>query len=246
MSSPENNSPELLLLSESPYETPDPNKALADPDGLAAVGGDLSSERLIHLYSKGFFPWFSEPDPILWWHPSERCTLNPALFHQSRSLSKAIKKAPWCYSFNQAFDQVIEHCADLRKHQEGTWISPEIQQAYRHLHTQGYAHSIEIWLNDELVGGFYGVAIGKMFFGESMFSLKANASKVALSTFCRLAQSLDIALIDCQVESEHLMSLGAELTPRTKFIRLLEELTYPLEKNRKLETLAQAGKQKLP
>lgn len=229
--------PELLLFSQSPYETPDPRRALDDPEGLSAVGGDLSSTRLIHLYQRGFFPWFSDPDPILWWHPGERCVLKPSQFHASRSLNKAIKRGHWRFSINQAFSTVIAHCAGLRAEKEGTWISPDIIKAYTELHRLGYAHSIEIWhnstpyaanANDTLVGGFYGIAMGNVFFGESMFSLVPNASKVALKVFCDLAADSHIELIDCQVESEHLLSLGAELVPRDNFCQqLIQHIPTP-------------------
>ncbi|MBJ7536671.1 leucyl/phenylalanyl-tRNA--protein transferase [Marinomonas transparens] len=225
---------ELILLSESPYDTPTPNKALKDPEGLSAIGGDLSSARLIHLYSKGFFPWYSDPDPILWWHPELRCTLKPEQFHTSKSLKKSLKKQPWTFTVNQEFDLVIGYCSELRADKEGTWISSDIQNAYKNLNTLGYAHSIEVWLNEALVGGFYGIAMGKMFFGESMFSLQPNASKIALKTFCSIARSCEIELIDCQVESEHLMTLGASLMPRNDFISSLEALIPSTEKNEHL------------
>lgn len=230
---------ELVLLTESPYDTPDPSKALQDPEGLSAIGGDLSTTRLLHLYSKGFFPWFSDPDPILWWHPKQRCVLRPADFHLSRSLQKAFKKigqaAPkneqWSFSINHDFPAVIHHCAELRVNKEGTWISKDIKQAYQKLHKLGYAHSIEIWQNETLIGGFYGIAMGNMFFGESMFSLVPNASKVALKLFCELAQECNIELIDCQVESKHLLSLGAKLIQRDVFSTQLEQLIPSIEKN---------------
>jgi leucyl/phenylalanyl-tRNA--protein transferase len=235
----EDNQHELILLSESPYDTPNPNKALQDPEGLSAVGGDLSSTRLIHLYSKGFFPWFSDPDPILWWHPEQRCVLDPKVFHLSKSLKKAIKKDNWSFSINQAFETVIGHCASLRVDKEGTWISNEIKTAYSELHRLGYAHSIEIWQSDQLVGGFYGIAMGNIFFGESMFSLVPNASKIALKTFCDLTRECGIELIDCQVESEHLLSLGAELIPRENFVTTLDQLIPHTQTNKRLINLGQ-------
>ena len=235
----ENNQQELILLSESPYDTPIPNNALQDPDGLSAVGGDLSSTRLIHLYSKGFFPWFSDPDPILWWHPEQRCVLNPKNFHLSKSLKKAINKGDWSFTVNQAFETVISHCASLRADKEGTWISEDIRIAYSELNKLGYAHSIEIWKDDQLAGGFYGIAMGGMFFGESMFSLIPNASKIALNTFCELTKDCKIELIDCQVESEHLLSLDAELIPRKKFVNTLDQLIPHTETNKKLINLGQ-------
>lgn len=225
-----NNENELILLTESIYETPTPSKALDDPEGLSAVGGDLSSERLIHLYSKGFFPWYSDPDPILWWHPRERCVLVPSHFHESRSLKKAQKKENWSFTINQDFHTVIEHCANLRS-DEGTWISNDIKQAYQTLHQLGYAHSIEARVDGRLVGGFYGVALGKVFFGESMFSLHPNASKMALRGFSKIAAQCHIELIDCQVESEHLLSLGAQLMPRDTFVKSLNKLIIEPNKN---------------
>jgi len=234
MSDLEDEKHELILLTESPYDTPNPNKALQDPEGLSAIGGDLSSTRLIHLYSKGFFPWFSDPDPILWWHPKKRCVLRPEKFHESKSLKKALRKEAWYFSVNKEFKSVISHCSALRADKEGTWISDDIKNAYIELHKLGYAHSIEIWRDDILVGGFYGVAMGNLFFGESMFSLVPNASKVALKTFCDLAKQCCIELIDCQVESEHLLSLGAELIPRETFLSALDRLIPNIEKNTEL------------
>lgn len=223
--------PELVLLSESPFDTPDAHRALHDPEGLCAIGGDLSPERLIHLYQHGFFPWYSDPDPILWWHPAHRCTLDPEQFHTSKSLKKSLKRHSWRVTCNQDFAQVIQHCAQLREQKEGTWISPDIQNAYTKLHKLGYGHSIEVWLDQELVGGFYGVAMGQMFFGESMFSLVPNASKIALKTFCTLAHLSHIKLIDCQVASEHLESLGAKLMPRNDFLDNLSTLIPRPSKN---------------
>ncbi len=235
----ENEKTELILLTESPYDTPNPHNALQDPEGLSAVGGDLTATRLIHLYSKGFFPWFSDPDPILWWHPKERCALKPTQFHLAKSLKKAIRQKPWKFSVNRAFEPVIQHCSALRADKEGTWISDDIKSAYTELHHLGYAHSIEIWLDDELVGGFYGVAMGNIFFGESMFSLQPNASKIALKVFCDLASECDIELIDCQVESEHLLSLGATLIDRKDFLTILEDFIITPKKNTKLIEIGQ-------
>lgn len=230
--------PELVLLSESPFDMPDANRALEDPEGLCAIGGDLSPERLIHLYQHGFFPWYSDPDPILWWHPGQRCTLIPNEFHASRSLNKSLRKQPWSITCNQVFEQVIGHCAQLREQKEGTWISSDIQNAYTKLHNLGYAHSIEVWLDQQLVGGFYGVAMGEVFFGESMFSLAPNASKIALKTLCELANQSNIRLIDCQVESEHMLSLGAKLMPRAKFIDKLDAHIPTPSKNTRLVDIA--------
>ncbi|TYL47388.1 leucyl/phenylalanyl-tRNA--protein transferase [Marinomonas sp. IMCC 4694] len=222
---------ELVWLTGSPYDTPDPDNALLDPEGLCAVGGDLSSTRLLHLYRNGFFPWYSDPDPILWWHPKERCTLLPEQFHCAKSLNKTVKNTPWTFSVNAAFERVIHHCAALRADKEGTWISKDIQAAYTQLHSMGFAHSIEIWREDELIGGFYGVAMGEVFFGESMFSLQPNASKVALKLFCDLAKDCGITLIDCQVESDHLLSLGARCVTREAFCTGLKQRISTIQKN---------------
>ncbi|MCV2401307.1 leucyl/phenylalanyl-tRNA--protein transferase [Marinomonas sp. C2222] len=241
LSKQENDPVELAFLSESPYDTPNPAKALDDPEGLVAVGGDLSTTRLTHLYSHGFFPWFSKPDPILWWHPAQRCVLQPQELHISKSLKKSIKRSEWSFSINRDFSSVIDYCSDLRAEKEGTWISEEIKHAYIELHKLGYAHSIEIWQEEKLVGGFYGIAMGRIFFGESMFSLVPNASKVALKQFCELAIGCDIELIDCQVESEHLISLGAKLIPREYFIETLKQAIPTPNPNEKLISLGREG-----
>lgn len=230
--------PELVLLTESIFDTPDPFKALLDPEGLSAIGGDLRPERLIHLYQHGFFPWYSDPDPILWWHPLERCTLSPADFHVSRSLKKTLKKHAWSWKLNADFLQTINICRDLRANAEGTWISSDVINAYSALNKQGYSFSVEAFLDGKLAGGFYGIAMGKMFFGESMFSLKDNGSKVALWQFCKQAHELGIELIDCQVYSDHLTSLGAHMMSKAGFVKALRELIPSPTKNHKLIALA--------
>lgn len=230
--------PELVLLTESIYDTPDPFRALQDPEGLSAVGGDLKPERLIHLYQHGFFPWYSEPDPILWWHPLERCTLHPQAFHLSRSLKKALRKHRWSWRINHDFNHVMDTCRRLRADAEGTWISKEVMKAYQQLNQQNYAFSMEVFCNDELAGGFYGVAMGRMFFGESMFSLAENGSKVALWQFCQLCPDLGIDLIDCQVHSDHLISLGAEMQSKRAFVDYLNQLIPTPSPNPRLIELA--------
>lgn len=229
---------ELVLLSESPYDTPNPFKALSDPEGLSAVGGDLKPERLIHLYQHGFFPWYSDPDPILWWHPLERCTLVPEHFHASRSLKKCIRHGEWTWRINNNFLQTIKTCSELRAQNEGTWISDEIIEAYSNLNRMGYAFSVEVFLNQRLAGGFYGVAMGNMFFGESMFSLLPNGSKVALWQFCQMANKLGIELIDCQVESDHLLSLGAQMMSKETFVANLQKYVAKPTSNAQLNQLA--------
>ncbi len=213
---------QLTILSESPFEIPFPDNSLDDPDGLCAVGGDLSNIRLINMYQHGFFPWYSEPDPILWWHPKERCVLFPEHFHYSRSLKKHLKKQTWAIKANSSFSEVIKICSDSRLEKEGTWISDDIKHAYTGLHNSGIAHSIEVWEDNLLIGGLYGVCLDGVFFGESMFSKKENASKAALYTLCQHANQAGIHLIDCQVQSDHLLSLGATLIHRTKFCDLLD------------------------
>lgn len=195
----------------------------AEDYGLLAVGGDLSPERLLFAYSLGIFPWYNEGEPILWWSPDPRCILLPKELHVSRSLNKTLHRNIFQISFDQAFDRVIQACRDgrCREGGEGTWISPEMQVAYRNLHRLGFAHSVECWEGDELVGGLYGISLGRCFFGESMFSLRPDASKVAL---VGLARTLDVAgfeLIDCQQATPHLLSLGAREIPREEFLQML-------------------------
>lgn len=193
--------------------------ALDDPNGLLAAGGDLSPERLLSAYRQGIFPWYSEGQPILWWSPDPRAILFPERLRISRSLRKVLRKSPYSVTLDQDFPSVIQGCREAPRSQgPGTWITTEMLQAYRQLHDQGYAHSIECWQDGRLVGGLYGVAVGRVFFGESMFSLAPDASKIA---FVHLARSGQYRLIDCQQPSEHLSRLGAECIPRREFTRLL-------------------------
>lgn len=202
---------------------PHPETALKEPDGLLAVGGDLSPERLLAAYRQGIFPWFSDDDPILWWSPNPRCVIFPEQIHISRSMRKHIRKGSYRVTFDEAFTEVIHACASTREASTGTWISAEMQQAYIALHQQGIAHSVEVWEKDQLIGGLYGLGIGKLFFGESMFSLRINASKIA---FIALANQLKIwgyPLIDCQVHNDHLESLGATNISRDEFIHYIRQ-----------------------
>jgi len=193
-----------------------PNPELADEDGLLAVGGDLSAERLILAYQNGIFPWFSDDDPICWYSPHERCVIYPGKLKVSKSMKQVIKNGSFRVTANHAFEKVIAHCAKIpRKDQPGTWITKEMQEAYINLHQLGWAHSIEVWQNDTLVGGLYGVAINKVFCGESMFSLVSNASKIAMIFLC---QQSDFELIDCQLPNDHLLSLGAEMIDREEYM----------------------------
>ena len=196
-----------------------PNPELADEDGLLAIGGDLCAERLILAYEHGIFPWFSEGDPICWYSPHERCVIYPDKVKITKSMRQVLKNAGFKVTANQAFEKVIANCAKTpRKDQPGTWITKEMQDAYINLHRLGYAHSVEVWKEGNLVGGLYGVAIGKVFCGESMFSLVSNASKVALIFLCK---QTDFELIDCQLPNEHLLSLGAEMIDRKTYMDFL-------------------------
>jgi leucyl/phenylalanyl-tRNA---protein transferase len=187
-----------------------PPPELAREDGLLAVGGDLSVPRLLLAYRHGIFPWYGPEEPILWWAPDPRLVLFPADFHCSRSLARLLRRNVYRISMDRAFAQVVEHCARLRLESgEGTWLSAEMQEAYCRLHALGHAHSVECWQGERLVGGLYGVALGAVFFGESMFSLAPNSSKAALVVLVRRLQEWGFDLIDCQVASSHLQSLGA-------------------------------------
>jgi len=204
-------------------EFPAAELALDEPNGLLAVGGDLSPARLIQAYLQGLFPWFSDDQPILWWSPSPRAVLFPDQLHISRSLQKTIRSHQFRISLDQDFEAVVKHCAMPRQDESGTWITAEMQTAYIELHHMGIAHSVEAWQDDILVGGLYGIALGQVFFGESMFSLKNNASKVAFVHLVRQLQQWHYALIDCQVSSEHLKTLGATDISRDRFLKLLDK-----------------------
>ncbi|WP_461789294.1 leucyl/phenylalanyl-tRNA--protein transferase [Pedobacter sp.] len=196
-----------------------PNPDLADDDGLLAIGGDLSPERLILAYHHGIFPWFSDDDPICWYSPHERCVIYPERIKVSKSMKQVLKNGGFKVTVDKAFAQVIAKCANLpRRDQAGTWITGEMQQAYINLHQLGWAHSFEVWKENELVGGLYGVAVGEVFCGESMFSSVSNASKVALIFLC---QETNFKLIDCQLPNEHLLSLGAEMIDRKTYMGFL-------------------------
>ena len=216
---------------------PDVELALTEPDGLLAVGGDLSVERLIAAYQQGIFPWYSEGQPILWWSPDPRMVLEPKDIKVSRSLSKTIRKQEFKITFDQNFREVITACSESRLEkgmvQDETWILDEMIEAYIKLHEQGYAHSVECWQNEKLVGGLYGIAIGKVFFGESMFSRVSDASKIAFVSLAKQLEKWDFKLIDCQVYTSHLESLGASMISRQQFISLLKENTIHSFENKK-------------
>lgn len=193
-------------------------------DGLLAVGGDLTTNTLLTAYRLGIFPWYSSP-PILWWYPDPRFVLFTAELHVSKTMRQLLKNDPFRYTLNTAFDQVMHLCGTVkRKGQSGTWISRDMEEAYHALHREGYAVSAEAWLDGRLVGGLYGVRLGSVFFGESMFSLRANASKAAFIHYMYHLREQDVPLVDCQVHSNHLVSLGAREIPAGEFKHLLEEL----------------------
>ena len=209
-----------MIFQLDAHSTLFPHPSLADEDGLLAVGGDLRTERLLSAYRQGIFPWYSEDTPILWYAPRERFVLYPSHLKVSKSLRQFLRNKLYSVTFNQAFDKVIHACASInRKDQDGTWIVDEMQQAYIQLHREGYAHSIEVWDAGELVGGLYGVLVGQVFCGESMFSRVSNASKIALSFLC---QNFDLKLIDCQIHSDHLESMGAQLISSSEFYSILD------------------------
>jgi leucyl/phenylalanyl-tRNA--protein transferase len=200
--------------------------ALAEPNGLLCAGGDLSPQRIVQAYRSGIFPWYSRGEPILWWSPDPRMVLVPSEFRLSRSLSRTLRKGNYRIELDGHFPAVIRACAKApRNGQKGTWITGEMQDAYRKLHELGFAHSVETWVDDELVGGLYGLAIGKMFYGESMFSHATDASKIALAHLARYLDAQGYGLIDCQMNTPHLASLGAREIPRSDFIARLSALT---------------------
>jgi leucyl/phenylalanyl-tRNA--protein transferase len=205
---------------------PPPEYALEEPNGLLAAGGDLSPERIIEAYSQGVFPWYNEGDPILWWNPDPRSVVIPCEFKPSKSLKKLIKKDLFQTKMNTDFDSVIEGCAGPRKDESGTWINEDMLEAYKTLHRMGYAHSFEVWQDGLLVGGLYGLALGKAFFGESMFSRVSNASKIAFDYLCRTLTENQFRIIDCQIHNDHLASLGAKEIPRREFLDIVEAAVF--------------------
>jgi leucyl/phenylalanyl-tRNA--protein transferase len=211
---------------------PPPELALIEPNGLLALGGDLSCKRLIQAYSQGIFPWFNEDEPILWWSPDPRMVLFPAELKISRSLRKALQKHDYRISVDCSFDQVIAACAMPRRNQSGTWVNPGMIQAYQELHRMGHAHSVETWMDGKLAGGLYGVALGGVFFGESMFSRSTNASKIAFVHLVKQLARWRFGIIDCQMKTAHLASLGAREIPRREFTRTVEELIHYAGKER--------------
>ncbi len=215
-----------LSARDRPAAFPDPETALAEPNGLLAAGGDLSPERLLYAYRHGIFPWYEAGQPILWWSPHPRAVLRPEALKISRSLRRSLRHAGFEYTADRAFAEVLAGCAAPRQYTSGTWITAEMRAAYQHLHALGWAHSIEVWKDARLVGGLYGLYIGEVFFGESMFSRVTDASKAALVQLVRhLAGRL--ALIDCQQSTSHLTRLGAETVPRREFLAMLRTACDP-------------------
>lgn len=211
----------MYLLDPNSTDLQFPPTRFASPEGLLAIGGDLRAERLLEAYRHGIFPWYSAGQPILWWCPDPRMVLFPADLKLSRSLRKTIRAAKYSVTLDTHFREVTQACAAPRPGQEGTWITPEMIEAYAQLHELGYAHSVEAWMDKELVGGLYGIALGAMFFGESMFARATDASKVAFVHLVRQLQAWGFTLIDCQVTTAHLASLGAEEMARDDFLRRL-------------------------
>ena len=210
---------------DSSEDFPTVELALREPDGLLCAGGDLSPGRLLQAYRQGIFPWYSAGEPILWWSPDPRMVLTPGEFRISRSLRQTLRRDNYEIRLDSQFPMVIRACAETpRKAQQSTWITQEMQSAYVRLHRQGYAHSVETWIDGRLAGGLYGMAIGRIFYGESMFSLQSNASKIALAHLARYLARQGFGLIDCQMNTPHLASLGAHGIPRSEFIGRLQIL----------------------
>lgn len=218
----------IWLSSDDPPDAfPPVETALREPDGLLAAGGDLSPERLLAAYRRGIFPWYDDGQPLLWWSPDPRCVFRQGDLQTSRRLRRELRRSTAEVRFNTAFEDVIRACAGPRRYEQGTWITADMITAYAHLHRAGWAHSIEVWQDDRLVGGLYGLVIGRALFGESMFSGRSNASKIALLALDRMLADGTLGIVDCQVQSAHLLSLGAAVIPRREFMQLLDTLCEP-------------------
>jgi leucyl/phenylalanyl-tRNA---protein transferase len=215
--------PQLDL--DLPDRFPDPCGALADPNGLLALGGDLSPQRLLSAYSQGIFPWFGEGEPILWWSPDPRCVFRTEALNMHRNLRRQLAGKQWRLTVDHAFDEVIRACAAPRSNESGTWIMPAMIDGYARLHALGHAHSVEVWEGQRLVGGIYGVAVGRLFCGESMFSAESGGSKIALIALADLLRGMDFPLIDTQVSNSHTLLLGALEVPRVEYLQDVELLS---------------------
>jgi leucyl/phenylalanyl-tRNA--protein transferase len=216
-----------LSALDAPEWFPPLDQALEEPAGLLAAGGDLSPARLVAAYARGIFPWYSPGQPVLWWSPDPRAVLFPEEFHCSRSLARTIRSGEFSVSDDRDFAAVIDGCAAPRATSPGTWITSDMRAAYLELHRLGHAHSVEVWRGGELAGGLYGVRLGELFFGESMFSRERDASKVALAHLVSMCLRNNVAVIDCQLPSRHLASLGVRCIPRSQFESLLREHAPP-------------------
>ena len=203
---------------------PPVSRALREPNGLLAAGGDLTPERLVEAYRRGIFPWYSDDQPLLWWSPDPRMVLFPPELRLTRSLKKRLRRRDYAIRADTSFEQVMRACAEPRDGQDGTWITEDMIGAYCALHEQGLAHSVETWIGGELAGGLYGVAIGRMFYGESMFTRATDASKIALAHLVTQLERWHFGMIDCQMKTPHLAAFGAREIPRAGFIRRLQEL----------------------
>lgn len=215
---------QLRWLEPDNLEFPPVNEALSDPNGLLAVGGDLSPERLLLAYSQGIFPWYEEGQPLLWWSPDPRTAVTPDTVHVSRSMRKFLRRTDFTITFDHDFPAVIGACAAPRGYTDDTWITPAMQRAYIELHHRGHAHSVEVWEGSQLVGGLYGVAQGRAFFGESMFSRRSNASKTAFLALAGRLRQQGYGLLDCQMPTAHLLSLGAQNISRARFLHTVQHL----------------------
>ena len=213
----------LVKNKKMAMDFPDVTDALKNPNGLLAIGGDLDETRLLSAYQKGIFPWFNEGQPVLWWAPNPRCILKPNKIHISHSLKKCLRKNQFQITYNKNFANVISQCSVNRNKDNDTWLTTDMKKAFINLHKSGYAHSVECWHNKELVGGLYGIAMGKIFFGESMFSRMPNTSKITLVHLAKRLEEMNFQLIDCQINSKHLQTLGAQLITRNQFTKLLKD-----------------------
>ena len=212
----------LCVLDDKAPEFPDPNSAAEEFDGLLAVGGNLDPTTLVAAYRQGIFPWYQDGDPILWWSPAQRCVLEPSAIHISNSLRQCLRRQNYQITINKAFDRVIEACAAPRDKDAGTWIVPSMIRAYNQLHQLGHAHSVEVWIDKQLVGGIYGLIVGAIFCGESMFSQCTNGSKIAMAHLCHWLQDGGFTFLDCQISNPHLMRMGAKEIVREAFLGELE------------------------
>jgi leucyl/phenylalanyl-tRNA--protein transferase len=199
-------------------------RALVEPNGLLAAGGGLGVDRLVDAYTRGIFPWFSDGDPVLWWCPDPRMVLDTGGLHVSRSLKRRLRKRDYTITMDRAYRDVLEACAEPRRDEAGTWLVPAMLRAYERMYGAGYAHSIEVWIDNQLAGGLYGVALGRMFYGESMFSRRPDGSKIAIAYLCAQLARWKFPVIDCQMQTTHLASLGAREMPRRDFLALVDRL----------------------